>query len=417
MRRRSTRIDRVLLPLLLCLCAVTLQSQPPAPAPAWPQWRGPARDGVAAGAEPRDRWPDTLPKVWEVPVGRGYSTPIVAAGQVFVHAHRDGQETVAAYESATGRELWQHSYPAPYRVNTAARAHGPGPKASPAYANGRLFTFGISGILSAFEASTGKLLWRHQPEGDGPMYGTATSPLVAEGKLILFVGGHDRGALTAFAPASGEIVWQWTGGAPAYASPVVATLAGVPQVVTQSRTDVVGVALADGTLLWRVPFTTAYDQNSVTPLVVNDTVVYSGLSNGTAAVRIVRRGDRYHAEEQWRNAEVSMYMSSPVLAGDTIIGLAHRNRGQFFALDVRSGKTLWTTRGREADNAALIRVPGHTLIQTTGGQLIVVRDSRTSFDVVRRYDVADGATWAHPALAGGRLFVRDADSLTLWTFP
>jgi outer membrane protein assembly factor BamB len=219
--------------------------------------------------------------------------------------------------------------------------------------------------------------------------------------------------LTAFAPASGDVIWRWTG-APAYATPVVATLANVRQLVTQSKTHVVGVAVADGRLLWEIPFTTSYDQNAVTPLVIDGMVIYSGLSNGTTAVKVVRNGGAFTTEPLWKNGNVSMYMSSPVAAGNTIIGLSHRNKGQFFALDRTTGRTLWMTEGRQADNAALIRLPGFTLIQTTDGHVVIVRDSRTQFDVVHRYDVADDSTWAHPALVGNRLFVRDADSLTMW---
>ena len=150
-------------------------------------------------------------------------------------------------------------------------------------------------------------------------------------------------------------------------------------------------------------------------MVAGDLVIYSGLSNPTTAVRIVKSGATLTPQEVWKNADVSMYMSTAVVAGDALVGLAQRNRGQFFALDRKTGKTLWTTRGRETENAALIRVPGYTLIQTAEGELIVARDSATAFDVVKRYDVADSTTWAHPALVGNQLFVRDANSLTLWT--
>ena len=174
----------------------------------------------------------------------------------------------------------------------------------------------------------------------------------------------------------------------------------------------------NGALLWQIPITTPYDQNSVTPVVVGDLVVYSGLSNPTTAVRIVKSGrlrPAFTPRKSGRTPDVSMYMSTAVVAGDALVGLAQRNRGQFFAIDWKTGKTLWTTRGRETENAALIRVPGYTLIQTTEGELIVARDSATAFDVVKRYDIAESSTWAHPALVGNQLFVRDANSLTLWT--
>jgi outer membrane protein assembly factor BamB len=379
---------------------------------AWPQWRGPNRDGVAASAVAS--WPATLTQKWKVPAGSGYSAPIVAAGRVFVHARADQHETVTALDALTGRALWQDSYAAPYTVNPAAASHGPGPKSTPAYANLRLFTYGISGILSCFDAASGKVVWRTQPLPGVPDFGTATSPIVFDGTVVVFAGNAQVGALVALDASTGAVRWKAAAGSPAYASPVIATLAGVRQLVTQSRSHVEGIAVKDGRLIWQVPLTTAFDQNSVTPLIVDDVVIYSGLENGTSAVRIATRGAGVVAETVWKNTDVSMYMSTPVQAGGAILGMSHRNRGQFFALDAKTGKTLWTTRGREADNAALIRVPGYTLIQTTGGQLIVARDSATAFDVVRRYDVSDSATWAHPALVGNQLFVRDANSVALW---
>ena len=382
-------------------------------APQWPQWRGPARDGVAAAQAPAT-WPAALTKKWKIAIGSGYATPIVADGRVYVHARTGDNETIAAYDIATGKPLWSDAHPAAYKMNPAAESHGPGPKSSPVLANGRLYTFGISGILSCLDAASGKVIWRKQPSAEQPHFGVATSPLVVDGLVVAFVGGHERGALTAFDAVTGAVRWQWTGGAPAYASPVLATLAGVRQLVTQSRTHVVGVGL-DGGLLWQIPITTPYDQNSVTPVVAGDLVIYAGLSNPTTAVRIVKSGATLTPQEVWKNADVSMYMSTAVVAGDALVGLGQRNRGQFFAIDLKSGKTLWTTRGRETENAALIRVPGYTLIQTTEGELVVARDSATSFDVVKRYDVADSTTWAHPALVGNQLFVRDANSLTLWT--
>ena len=384
-----------------------------ATAPQWPQWRGPSRDGVAESRPPA-QWPAALTKRWQVPAGSGYSTPVVADGRVFVHARNGDRETITALDAATGKRLWEDSYPAPYKVNSAAVSHGPGPKSTPVISDGRLYTFGISGILSSLDAATGKVLWRKQPSPEQPDFGVATSPIVVDGNVVVFAGGPDKGALTAFDGRTGAVRWQWAGGQPAYASPVLATLAGTRQLVTQSRTEVVGVGL-DGKLLWHLPLATPYDQNSVTPVIAGDLVIYSGLSNPTTAVRIVRTSSGYTAQEVWKNPDVPMYMSTAVVAGDALVGLGQRNRGQFFAVDWKTGRTLWTTRGREAENAALIRIPGHTLIQTTEGELIVVRDSVTGLEVVKRYDVAESSTWAHPALVGNQLFVRDANSVALWT--
>lgn len=412
-RRRTTWIRQA---MSLCVLGVSVSlwlTSDTVAAQQWPQWRGPARDGVAQATAPA-AWPAALTRKWKIPVGSGYSTPIVVDTRVFVHARDAEQETVTAYDVETGRQIWRDGYPAPYRVNQAAAAHGPGPKSSPAWAQGRLYTIGISGILSCYDAASGRVIWRKQPSPEQPIYGVATSPVVVDGVVWAFVGGTAKGALVGLDAVTGVVRRQWTGGAPAYASPVVATLAGVRQLVTQSRAHVVGVGL-DGKLLWQIPIESPYDQNSVTPIVVGDLVVFSALSNPTTAVRIGRSGPTFTPQEVWKNTDVSMYMSTAVVAGDALVGLGQRNRGQFFAIDWKTGRTLWTTRGRETDNAALIRVPGYTLIQTTEGELIVARDSATAFDVVKRYDVAESATWAHPALAGKRLLVRDANSLTLWT--
>lgn len=402
---------------VLCALGVSVSLWPAvdtrAQSASWPQWRGPSRDGVASAPAPTS-WPATLTQRWKVSVGSGYSTPIVADGKVFVHARSGERETVTAFDATSGRQLWQDGYDGVYKVNPAAASHGPGPKSSPVYAGGRVYTYGISGIVSAYDAGTGKVAWRKQPSAEQPHFGVAMSPVVTDGVVVVFVGGHERGALIGLDVASGVTRWQWTGGAPAYASPIVATLAGVKQIVTQSRTHVVGVSLT-GTLLWQVPLTTPYDQNSVTPVVASDLVIFAGLSNPTTAVRVVKEGNALVPKEVWKNPDVPMYMSTAVVAGTSLIGLGQRNRGQFFAVDIASGKTLWTTRGRETENAALIRVPGHTLIQTTEGELIVAKDSATGFEVVKRYDVADSSTWAHPALVGNQLYVRDANSLTAWT--
>jgi outer membrane protein assembly factor BamB len=300
-------------------------------------------------------------------------------------------------------------------MNPAAQQHGPGPKATPAIANGRVFAFGITGVLSALDLATGKVLWRTPAATTLPLYGTASSPVVDGNRVIAFMGGHDRGALTAFDAATGAVRWRWTGDGPGYSSPVVADFAGTRQIITQSQNRVVGVSAADGTLLWQAPLRTSFDQNTVTPLVVNGLVVSSGLETPTIAYRVGRGASGWQAQEAWRNEQVSMYMSSPAASGPAIFGLSHRNRGQFVALDPATGKTLWSTRGREADNASFIRAGEWLLIGTTNSELIIVRPSAARFDEAIRYTVADSAMWAHPAVAGRTIAVKDVDRLIVWS--
>lgn len=381
---------------------------------SWPQWRGPARDGVGALDVPAS-WPRALTRKWDAVVGAGHSSPVIEATRVVVHTRQGTREVISAYDLNTGTRLWQDAYDAPYRMNPAAQQHGPGPKATPAIANGRVFAIGISGVLSALDLATGKVLWRTPAATTLPLYGTASSPVVDGNRVIAFMGGHGRGALTAFDAATGAVRWRWTGDGPGYSSPVVADLAGTRQIITQSQNRVVGVAAADGTLLWQAPLRTNFDQNTVTPLVVNGLVVSSGLETPTIAYRVARGASGWEAREAWRNEQVSMYMSSPAASGPAIVGLSHRNRGQFVALDPATGKTLWSTRGREADNASFIRAGEWLLIGTTNSELIIVRPSAARFDEATRYTVADSAMWAHPAVAGRTIAVKDVDRLIVWS--
>jgi outer membrane protein assembly factor BamB len=402
---------------LALLAALTLTGSPAAQ--DWPQWRGPARTGAVASFTPPAAWPDRPKQIWKVQAGSGHSSPLVVAGRVYLFARTGEQEVLSARDLASGREIWRQSYDAPYQMNPAASAHGKGPKSTPAFDRGRIFTFGIGGVLSAWQAQDGRLLWRKDFRKEFtttvPDFGVAMSPVVAGDLVILHAGGVDRGAIVAFDVATGAQKWSWPGDAPAYASPIVVDLAGVRQVITQSRRQLVALSL-DGALLWQLPFTTEYDQNSITPLVVNDVVIYGGLSKPTAAVRVARTAGKWQVSPAWQNADLPMYMSSPVVSGGYVFGLTHRNRGQFFCLDPRSGKTMWTTKGREGENAALEVAGGLLLAMTTEGELVVSRASAERFDVVKRYTLAESPVWAHPVFVDGGVVVKDAETLAYWKF-
>jgi outer membrane protein assembly factor BamB len=199
---------------------------------------------------------------------------------------------------------------------------------------------------------------------------------------------------------------------PGYASPIIATIGGARQLITQSESKVIGISLTDGKLLWEVPLKTPYNQNIVTPLVVNGLLVSAGLDNPTIAYRISGGS----ASPVWRNEEVSMYMASPAVSGSTIYGLSHKNRGQFFAIDAASGKTLWLGKGREAENASIVRAGNFLLLSTTNSELIVAKPSATAFEEVKRYTIADSATWAHPAFDGRTIVVKDVDKVIVWSY-
>ena len=406
----KTHVFLVLLVMSATVAAIA--QQPPA---GWSQWRGPRRDAVVAFTPPAT-WPQQLTRRWEVSVGAGHSSPVVAGDRVIVHARQADQEIVRALDLKTGKELWRYAYPAPYTVNPAARAHGPGPKSTPVVAEGRVFTFGIGGILSAIELAAGKLLWRKEAPSAPPEYGTAMSPIVDRALLIAHLGGQQKGALTAFDTATGALRWQWTGDGPAYSSPFIADIGGTRHVITQTQKSVVAVDAANGQLLWQLPFTTPYEQNSVTPVVVRDLVIVSGLDQGTTAVRPAKKGAAWAAEQVWKNDQISMYMSTPVVSGTTLYGLSNRNRGQLYAMDLATGKTLWTTQGREGENASMILAGPLLMVSTTNAELIIARPNPAKFEEIKRYTIADSAVWAHPAFAGNLMLVKDVDKLICWSF-
>ncbi len=397
-----------------CLLLQAVQAQ--TPAAAWPQWRGPARDGVATTFEVPKAWPAQLTRKWEVATGAGHASPVIAGNRIVLHSRQGNREIVAAHDLDTGKQIWQQGVEAPYPMNPAATGHGPGPKSTPAIADGRVFTFGISGIFSAHDLASGKLLWRKNAPPAPPEFGTASSPIVDGGNVIAFLGGQNTGALTAMDAATGAVKWEWKGDGPAYSSPVIGTFAGTRQLIVQSENKLIAVGAADGRLLWEATVRTPYAQNSVTPLVVGDLVISAGLENPTTAFRITRKGTQWTATPVWRNEGISMYMRSPAMSGTALSGLSNKNRGQFFALDAATGKTLWTTKGREAENASIVRAGDYLLMATTNSELIVARANAARYEEVRRYVVANSAMWAHPAFAGRTIIVKDVNTLTAWAW-
>jgi outer membrane protein assembly factor BamB len=386
----------------------------------WNQWRGPQRTGVTPVFKAPATWPERPTRVWTTQAGLGHSSPIVANGRVFLFSRIGEQEALTAFDLPSGKQLWRQSYDAPYSVNPAAASHGKGPKSTPVFQTGRVFTLGISGILSAWDGNAGRLLWRKDFRTDfpstSPDFGVAMSPLVAGGKLIVHVGGAGAGALLALDPARGDIKWSWKGDGPGYASPVLASFGGAAHVITQTQRQLVALTLADGKLAWQVPFTTEYDQNSITPVVFEDTVIFSGVAQPLAAVRVFQEGGTWLAKVKWRNEALPLYMSTPVVSGGHLYGLSHRNRGQLFCVDVRTGNTVWTTRGREGENAALVLAGDTLIVTTTEGELVIAKANPAKFDAIKRYTIADSPVWAHPAMVAGGLLIKDAETLAFWRF-
>ena len=396
----------------------------------WPGFRGPHRDGRVTGwpealSDPQ-QWPESLDQQWRVPVGLGHASPVVHDGTVVVFTREGDEEVLRAVQPANGTEVWRASYPAPYTMNPSALGHGPGPKATPDVANGRIFTLGISGILSAWDAADGSLLWRRPPD---PRFGGAESPLFGAGSspgaspagdvVLVHLGGPDNGTFVALAAATGETVWELAGDGPAYVSPTVVEVAGMQAIPTMTEERIVLLAAADGRVLWEMPFTTPYDQNIVNPLVLPDgeVVIFAGLGSPTFAVRFRAAPDgALSGETVWEAGDSPFYMSNPVLAGGRLIGFSERNSGQFVAMDPRTGADIWRSPPRQGENAALLVAGSTVLALTDQAELLVLDAAAAAFEPLRRYEVAPSPTWAHPVPLGEGLLVKDETHLTRWGF-
>jgi outer membrane protein assembly factor BamB len=386
----------------------------------WPQWRGPNRDAVVPAASVPSVWPEKPTRTWKHAVGEGYSSPVAADGRVFVHGRRDPDEVVSAFDLATGKPLWSAAYPSAFTKNKYAASMAKGPFSTPLVANGRVFTLGTSAVLSAFDAATGELKWRKdwskEIDTSRLFTGTAMSPLLDSGLLIVHVGDDDAGALRALDPAAGTEKWSLPGHGPGYASPIVTTVAGTRQLVTMTDKAVVGVDVTSGRQLWVIPFPDEWNENIVTPVIAADLLVVSGTRKGTFGYRIEKTASSWTPRQMWHNTDLPMYMSSPVVDGAFVYGFGSKRKGQLFCLDAQTGTAKWATEGRGGTNAAIQSAGPNLVVLTTDGELLVVRRSPEKFEELRRYKVADTQTWAHPALVAGGVVIRDADSVALWSW-
>lgn len=402
-----TRLRLLGLTATLIISATSLQAD-------WPQWRGNGRDGRTAA--PSAAWPKELKEEWQVTVGVGHSTPIVSGGKIYVFARQDEQEVLQCLDLKTGKELWRSVLPIAYEMHEAAKGHGKGPKSTPIVSGGNVFTLGISGVLSCHDAQTGKLKWRNefskQYAKTSPLFGTAMSPIVDGNVVIAHVGGHDKGALTAFEVETGAVKWANSFDGPAYASPIIVTLAGVRQLVTFTQKNVVGVDVTNGQLLWNLPAKSQYDENCATAVSYKDMLIFSTEEQGLTAIRLEKDGDKISPKEVWANKEGRLYLSTPVLEGNILFGFSVLKKGQFFALDADTGKTLWQGPGRAGENAAILNLGGKELLLLTNeAKLIVLPVNAKEFAPTVEYTVANSETWAHPVVLDNRILIKDLTTL------
>ena len=414
---KALTLRRDVFPLWLGVLVVSCVQR--AWAQEWTQWRGPNRDGRVNAFSAPPTWPQTLSRKWKVPVGAGYSSPVVSQGKVYVHTRQDEQEVVSCLDLKTGKVRWSKSYSVPFTKNQYAVSMGRGPHSTPVLHQGKLYTLGVSAVLSCFDAQTGELRWRQdfskQIDTSKLFCGTAMSPVVERDLIIVHVGDDRQGSMMAFEAETGKEKWAWQGDGPGYASPIVVDLEGTRQIVTLTDKSVIGVSSDAGKLLWRMPFPDEWNENIVSPILYHKLLILSGVRKGTMAVKVTKDGDRWTTAQVWHNPKIAMYMSSPVLDGDLLFGMSHLRKGQLFCLDARTGETLWATDGREGQNAVVLSAGDVLLFLTSDANLIVAKKSGKGFEPVTRYSVADSPTWSHPVVLGKQILIKDDAALALWS--
>jgi outer membrane protein assembly factor BamB len=410
----------------LCICCVTALSSVAGIARGgdWPQWFGPQRDGHAAADSPTlEKLPSDPKVVWRKKVGGGFSSPVVANGRL-VFTDEDGRQEVAhLLDAKTGAEVWRSEIGDVFQDEWGA-----GPRSTPLMDGDRVFVQSCKGEFRCLNLSTGKTNWgvsfekdfgvkflgSKANEGTASRRGNNGSPLVDGDSIIVPVGATDGATLVCFDKASGKVLWKAGNDEAAYSSPVVATLAGVNQVVAFTADHLIGVDRKDGNVLWSVPFRTSAKRHAATPLIFGDTVIVSSHSIGLVATKIVREGNLVRATPLWANQMLKINLSTSVRVGDYLYG---QGAGQtYFCASALTGETKWKSMWPGAngtENTSTIVLGNKLLALTDMGELVLLAADPNQYTELSRVQVC-GKNWNFPALADGRLYVRDSRELVCY---
>ena len=387
----------------------------------WPGFRGASRDGVYTGPTLRTDWNQKAPKsAWKTKVGGGHSSMTIARGRLFTLEQCSEGEAVTAYNLTDGKGLWRHVYDGLFNDQWAMG--GAGPRTTPTWDDGRLFTMGAEGQLHCLEANTGKVVWQKNIfENFGTRnlpFGSCASPLVAGGRLIITAGaraGTAKDTVFALDKHTGEILWRAAAENQAYMSPMTATLAGREQLLLCAGREIQGLSLEEGKILWAVRWTVSGGNNIAQPIVVDDTHVFisSGYGKGCGLVEVSQTAGEFSGKLVWENKRLKNKFTSSVLHEGHIYGLDSSgndntgggNGANLVCLKAISGDEVW--RGENYGHGQVLLAQGHLIIQCENGDLALVKATPESHQQIARLPSLPGKTWNNPALAGGRLYVRN----------
>jgi outer membrane protein assembly factor BamB len=371
----------------------------------WTNYRGPARDGKYDETPIRTNWPaDGLPLLWKQPVGGGYASFVVAEGVAFTIEQRRSQEIVAAYDVETGREVWTHASDAEFRESMG----GDGPRATPTWEAGRLYALGAEGDLRCFDARTGKLNWsRNILKDNGAsnlQWGMSGAPLIVDDKVVVLPGGRAGKSVAAYNKMTGAPVWKSLNDTQAYVSPMLVTLAGKRQILVETANRVVGLAPEDGSLLWETSWNTDMGINCSQPVVIDANRIFlsSGYGKGAALVEISGDGSGMSARKVWENSSMKNKFNSSVLYNGNIYGL---DEGILTCVDINNGERRW--KGGRYGYGQVLLANGHLVVITDTGDLVLVKATPDKHTEIAKFAAIEGKTWNYPAIAGGRLLVRN----------
>jgi len=374
----------------------------------WTNFRGPKRDGRYDEAAVSTNWPSTgLPVVWKQPVGVGYASFVVADGKAYTIEQRRSQEVVAAYDINNGRELWTQKWNAEFSDST-----GDGPRATPTWEQGRVYALGATGELRCLDANNGSVIWGKNILNDNSAknlpWAMAASPLIVDDKVIVLPGGGNGKSVVAYNKNTGAPVWKALSDPQAYVSPMLVELAGRRQIVVVSSYRVVGLAPENGALLWSYPWDTDMGINVSQPIMVdkNRFFISSGYGKGAALVEVKGSGDSFTASTVWENKNMKNKFNSSVLHNGYVYGL---DEGILVCLDVNTGERKWK-EGRYGYGQVVL-AGNHLIVTSDQGDLALVNASPDKYTEVARFSAVQGQTWNYPAIANGKLLVRNSNEM------
>lgn len=373
----------------------------------WPQWRGPDRDAVSRETGLRTRWPRSGPPLlWKVPGGEGFSSLAISEGRIYTLVDRDDTEWVICLEADTGKELWKVRSADSYKEGQG----GNGPRSTPTVDGRLVYTLGATGTLLCLDKVSGEVVWKRNilQDFNAPnlQWGVSTSPLV-DGNLLLVNVGGPGASLVAFDKLSGDVVWRNLDDVAGYASPIAVTVGGLRQIVFFVGRAVLGVSPDDGSLHWRHEWLTASDMNIATPIYSEPYLfVSSGRGTGSGVFRLSREGETVRAREQWTSSTMQNHYNGCVLVGDYLYGY---DNAILKCMRLDTGEVMWADRS--VGKGSLIAAEGHLFIVGEYGEVAVAEATPESYREQGRVRVLDYKSWTPPALAGGRLYLRDQQSI------